>query len=147
LDAAHNGSICACPGWSVGLVESSPIMPKPGYGKILGGRKQLEVGGSPREYLNVLHMPEYQGETGKTIEDFIIEFLIRLETTGEISNDVQDNNALWCLGQFLKVTYAELVPTGRWFREVGRVRLDMHRTGNKTCTSSWGVSTVVRLGA
>ncbi len=51
----------------------------------------------------------------------------------------------WCLGQYLKVTYAELVPTGRWHRDVGRARLDMHRTGNKLCTKSWGGSSTVRL--
>ena len=81
----------------------------------------------------------YLGETGKTLEDFLTKFLTRLETTNEISNDVNDNNALWCLGQYLKVPYAELVPTGRWIRNVGRARLDMHRTGNKLCTKSWGV--------
>jgi len=38
------------------------------------------------------------------------------------------SNALWCPGQYMKILYAELVPTGRWHRDVGRVRLDMHRT-------------------
>jgi hypothetical protein len=50
-----------------------------------------------------------------------------------------------CLGQYTKISYAEVVPTGRWHRDVGRVRLDMHRTGNKHCKKSWGVSTTVRL--
>ena len=77
------------------------------------------------------------GETGKTLEDFMTKFLTHLETTNEVCNDRYDNNALWCLGQYLKVTYAELVPTGRWQRDVGRARLDMHRTGNKPCTKSW----------
>jgi len=43
-----------------------------------------------------------------------------------ISNDLNESNTLWCLGQYLKVTYAELVPTGRWHRDVGRARLDAH---------------------
>jgi hypothetical protein len=80
-----------------------------------------------------------------SLEDFITKFLTHLETTNEASNDVNDNNALWCLGQYLKITYAALVPTGRWIRDVGRVRLDMHRTNNKLCTKSWGVSSTVRL--
>jgi hypothetical protein len=145
LEIVNNGSICAVPGWSVGLVESLPIMPQPGQGMILGGRKQLEIGSSPREYLQTLRTEAYRGETGKTLEDFIITFLTCLETTNEVSNDVGDNNALWCLGQYLKLPYAELVPTGRWIRDVGRVRLDMHRTGNKICTRSWGASSTVRL--
>ena len=129
----------------MGLVESLPIMPQQGRGKTLGGRRQLEIGSSPRDYLRILQTQAYQGETGKTLEDFIAKFLIHLETTNEVSNDVHDNNALWCLGQYLKVTYAELVPTGRWFRDVGRARLDMHRTGNRLCTRSWGGSSTVRL--
>lgn len=145
IGAICNERICAVPGWSVGLVESLPVMPRFGEGLILGGRKQLETGFSPREYLQVLQTPSYRGETGKTLEDFIISFLIRLETANEVSNDADDGNALWCLGQYLKISYAEVVPTGRWVRKVGRVRLDMHRTGNKLCTKDWGVSTVVRL--
>jgi hypothetical protein len=144
-EAVNNGRICAVPGWSVGLVESLPIMPGQGEGKTSGGRRQLEIGSSPREYLQTLQTEAYFGETGKTLEDFITKFLTHLGTTNEVSNDVQDNNALWCLGQYLKVTYAELVPTGRWFRDVGRVRLDMHRTGNRLCTRSWGGATTVRL--
>jgi len=145
LEVVNNGRICAVPGWSVGLVESLPIIPQQDQGQTLGGRGQLEIGYSPREYLQTLQLHAYQGETGKTLEDFITKFLTHLETTNEVSNDVQDNNALWCLGQYLKVTYAELVPTGRWIRGVGRARLDMHRTGNKLCTKSWGGSSTVRL--
>ncbi|MCX6820579.1 MAG: hypothetical protein NT016_01360 [Candidatus Aenigmarchaeota archaeon] len=143
--AIADGRICAVPGWSVGLVESMSFMPGQGKGKTVGGRKQLEIGSSPREYLQTLQTDAYQGETGKTLEDFITSFLTRLETTNEVSNDVKDDNALWCLGQYMKITYAEVVPTGRWIGSVGRVRLDMHRIGNKLCTKSWGASTTVRL--
>jgi hypothetical protein len=145
-EVVNNRCICAVPGWSVGLVEDLPIMPEQGRGKTLGGRRQLEIGHSPREYLQTLQTETYEGETGKTLEDFITEFLTHLETTDEVSNDVNDCNALWCLGQYLKITYAELVPTGRWYRDVGRARLDMHRTGNKLCTKNWGASSMVRLG-
>ncbi|MFH1958184.1 MAG: hypothetical protein ABIJ15_06880 [bacterium] len=146
VEVINNGRICAVAGWSVGLVESFPIMSQQGRGKTLGCRRQLEIGSSPNEYLHTLQSEAYQGETGKTLEDFITKFLTRLETTNEVSNDVRDNNALWCLGQYIKIKYAELVPTGRWFRDVGRARLDMHRTGNRLCTMSWGGSSTVRLG-
>jgi len=137
--------ICAVPGWSVGLVENQPILPQPDEGLTLNARRQLEIGLSPREYLEMMSDPSYRGETGMTLEDFITGFLVRLESTGEVSHDVKDNNALWCLAQYMRVSYAELVPTGRWHHEVGRVRLDMHRTGNRQCTKSWGAATMVRL--
>lgn len=114
-------------------------------GQILGGRKQLETGSSPRDYLRTLQTQAYQGETGKTLEDFITKFLTHLGTTNEVINDMYDNNALWCLDQYLKVTYAKLVPTGCWYRDVGRARLDAHRPGNRLCTRSWGGSSTVRL--
>jgi hypothetical protein len=145
LEAANNGRICAVPGWSVGLVESFPIMAQQGQGKISGGRRQLEIGASPNEYRQTLQMEAYQGETGKTLEDFITKFLTHLETTDEVSNDVADDNALWCLAQYLKLPYADVVPTGRWHRSVGRARLDTHRSNNKLCAKSFGGSTTVRL--
>jgi len=147
LEAIDDGSICPVPGWTVGLVESFPVMPRLGRGKTLGGRRQLEIGSSPSEYLQTLKKEAYRGETGKTLEDFITMFLTRLETTNEVSNDVADDNALWCLAQYLEIPYAKVVPTGRWHRSVGRARLDMHRTNNKLCARSWGGSTIVRLGA
>jgi hypothetical protein len=145
LEVINNGHICAVPGWSVGLVESLPIMPQQGRGKALGSRRQLEIGSSPRDYLRTLQTKAYQGETGKTLEDFIIKFVIHLETANEVSNDRYDNNSLWCLGQYVEVEYADLVPTAWWHRVFGRARLDMHRTGNKLCTRSWGGSSTVRL--
>jgi hypothetical protein len=93
-----------------------------------------------------LQTEPYQGESGKTLEDFLTEFLVRLETTNEVSYDGDDLNALWCLAQYYKIPYAEVVPVGRWIRSVGRLRLDSHRTGNKKCTKNVGVSTIVRLG-
>jgi hypothetical protein len=148
LEVVNNGRICAIPGWSIRLIESFPIMPEQCRGKTLGGRKQLEIGSSPREYLRTLQTKAYQGETGKTLEDFIIEFLTRLETTNEVSNDRYDNNALWLLGQYVKYMKhikSGLVPTGWWHRDFGRTRLDAHRPGNRLCTKSWGGSSTVRL--
>ena len=144
-EVVKDGRVCAVPGWSVGLVESYPFLPQQGRGKTLGGRRQLETGSSPREYLQTLQTEAYHGETGKTLEDFVTKFLTHLEATNEVSNDRYDDNALWCLGQYVKVEYADLVPTGWWHRVFGRARLDMHRTGNRLCTRSWGGSSTVRL--
>src|SRR6266849_10951940 len=62
LEVVSNGRMCAVPGWSVGLVESVPILPQQGQGKTVGGRRQLEIGSSPREYLQTLQTEVYQGE-------------------------------------------------------------------------------------
>jgi hypothetical protein len=147
-DAIHDGRFCAIPGWSVGLVESAPMLPKKGRGKILAGRKRLEIGSSPREYLQMLQAQAYQGETGRTHEDFLTSFLVRLETSGEISHDRSDDNGLWLLGEYVKHVArirGGIVPTGWWIREFGRLRLDAHRPGNKLCAQNFGASTVVRL--
>jgi hypothetical protein len=69
------------------------------------------------------------------------------EETNEISHDRYDDNALWCLAQYIKISYAECVPVGSWNSKVGRLRLDMHRTGNKKCTKSVGAATIVRISA
>jgi len=140
-----NSNICAVPGWSLAIIENLSNKPILDESKIIGGRKQLETEQSPFEYLQNLKSEDYQGETGLILEDFLTKFLIRLETTNEVSNEVEDNNALWLLGHYLKISYADVVPTGRWIRSVGRLRLDMHRTKNKKCTESWGASTAVRL--
>lgn len=140
-----NKNICAVPGWSVAFIEDMPLMPLPGKGEIIGDRKQLETSQSPREYMQILRGKEYHGETGMTIEDFITTFLIRLKKFHEVSNDISDSNALWCLGQYMQLPYADTVPTGRWHRDIGRIRIDLHRTGNKLCTKNCGASTMVRL--
>src|SRR5260370_20465295 len=59
LEVVNNGRICAVPDWSVGLVESLPIMPQQDRGKTVGGRRQLEIGYSPREYLKTLQTEAY----------------------------------------------------------------------------------------
>lgn len=144
-EAIHHPEICAVPGWSVGLIEDLTIMPTSGQEQVFGERKQLEVGLSPCEYLDLLKGEHYRGESGLLLEDFITKFLTRLESSSEVSHDVDDHNATWCLGQYLRISYADVVPTGRWIRQVGRVRLDMHRSRNKECTKSWGAVTMVRL--
>lgn len=145
-EVIHDGRICGVPGWSVGLVESLPMMPGQGEGRTIGGRKQLEIGESPNEYLHMLQSEEYKEESGLTLEDFITQFLTHLATTDEVSRDVADNNGTWCLAHYLKISYADVVPTGRWIRRVGRARMDMHRSNNKECTKSFGAATMVRLG-
>jgi len=140
--------LCAVPGWSVGLIEPIPIMPRQGQGKVMGGRKQLEEYSTPRDYLRTLSTPTYQGETGWTPEDFLTHFIIQLETTNQVSHDRHDSNALWLLGSYMpnSMPNAELVPVGYWDRDAGRrMRLSAHRTGNRL--RAWMARSMVRLGS
>jgi hypothetical protein len=142
-----NSQLCAVPGWSVGLIEPAPIMPQPGQGRVIAGRTQLEGFFTPRDYLKTLATPPYQGETGWTLEDFLIHFITRLEATHQVSHDRFDNNALWLLGSFFPnvMPKAQIVMTGYWSREIGRkMYLSAHRTGNrfKFCAAR----SMVRLG-
>lgn len=125
---------CAVPGWSVGLVEPIPIMPRRGEGQVLGGRGQLEAGSTPTEYLGLLGTPPYRGETGWTIEDLMVQFVTRVERTGEVSHDRFDGNALFLLGMYMPrvMRRALLVPTANWGSERGRrLYIGAHRTNNR----------------
>ncbi len=133
-DVIKDPSLCAVPGWSVGLVEPIPIMPRHGRGKVVGGRKQLEEYCTPRDYLETLGTPPYQGETGWKVEEFLIHFLTRLETTGQVSHDRSDGNALWMLGSYMPTLMPDalIVPTGNWASKAGRrMYVGAHRTGNR----------------
>ena len=156
-DCNHNGltkeeviqktSLCAVPGWSVGLIEPIPIMPQSGQGKVIGGRKQLEEYCTPREYLQILSGLTYQGATGWTPEDFLTHFITQLETTNQVSHDRYDSNAMWLLGAYLpnSMPTPHIVPVGYWARNGGRkIHLTAHRTGNRL--RAWVGRSMVRLG-
>ena len=146
--AMRSPRLCAVPGWSVGLIEPIPIMPKQGEGKVMGGRKQLEAYSCPREYLQTLTTPAYEGETGWTLEDFLTHFITQLETTNQVSHDRYDSNALWLFGSYMpnSMPKALIVPVGYWSCDAGRkMYLSAHRTGNRLrcCVAR----SMVRLGA
>ena len=146
-EVIRNSHFCAAPGWSVALIEPMAIMPLAGQAKIMGDRKQLEPYSTPRDYLQILSAPAYQGETGWTLEDFLTHFITQLETTNQVSHDRFDSNALWLLGSYLP----DLIPTphivmeGFWSRKVGhKIYLSAHRSGNRF--HGWVARTAVRLG-
>ncbi len=133
--------ICAVPGWSVTLVEDSPFLAQPGQGSKVGGRAQLETNHSPHEYLQTLQHPEYQGETGFTPEDLLIDFLTRLEETNQVSHDWHDNSAAWLTGAYFP--QEGFVPGGYWYRDVQKLNLDRYYPDNRD--AGWGASSTVRL--
>jgi hypothetical protein len=138
--------LCAVPGWSVGLIEPIPNMPQLGQGKVIGGRKQLEVYSTPRDYLRTLSTPTYQGETGWTPEDFLTHFITQLETTNQVNHNRYDGNALWLLGSYVPnsggTRMKSLVPVGYW--DSRRLYLSAHRSANRL--RGWVARSTVRLG-
>jgi hypothetical protein len=140
--------LCAVPGWSVGLVEPVPVMPRQGEGKVVAGRRQLEAGSTPHEYLGLLNTSTYDGETGWTPEDFLTHFVTQLETTGQVSHARYDGNALWLLGSYIPNSdrrgLVNMVLVGCWGSNRGRIYLSAHRSRNRlrVCVAR----SVVRLG-
>ena len=147
-EASHNDRICAVPGWSIGLIEPIAVMPREKQSVILGKRRQLEEYSMPEKYLETLKGQEYFGETGWTLEDFFTHFLVRLETTGQISHDRDDNNALWLLASYMPYSGAymrQLVIVGYWARTTGRIEISAHRSRNRL--KGWVARSIVRLGS
>ena len=143
----HDPRFCAFPGWSVGLVEPYAGLPQPGKGSLLQGRQQLETFHTPREYLQILKSPPYIGETGWTLEDFLVFFLTRLVQENRVSFDRREGSSAWLLGAYVPGLQKtpNLVLTGYWSGAVGhKLYLSAHRTGNHFAHCD--APTVVRLG-
>lgn len=137
----HDPNICAIPGWSVGFVEPLAILPKQGEGKTMNGRKQLETGMTPIDFLQTLGTQPYQGETGRTPEDFLVDFLTRLQTTNQVSYEWQAHSALWLLGSYLPGTGD--VPRAYWdrdYRQLSMVTFDL-----RVSSELLGAASTVRL--
>ncbi len=81
------------PGFLVSFEESNPNIPREGRGETKGGRPRLEAGLSPKEYFDLLKKPEYQHESGLTIEDWIIRFLSALHKDGTVIDDWDTKDA------------------------------------------------------
>ncbi len=146
-EALNNIRYCAFPGWSVGLVEPSVMLPQPGQGVVLQGRKQLQTYCTPRDYMEILQSPPYRGETGWTLEDFLAFFIARLVQTNQVSFDRQDSSGLWLLGAYVPdlPKTPNLVLTANWSRGLGqKLYLSSHRTGNHF--QQWGARSMIRLG-
>lgn len=146
-EVLHDPRCCAFPGWSVGLVEPHARLPQPGQGIVLRGRKQLETYCTPQHYMEILHSPPYQGETGWTLEDFLVFFITRLVQTNQVSFDRQDSSGLWLLGAYVPdlPKTPNLVLAANWSRVLGqKLYLSSHRTGNHF--QQLGARSMVRLG-
>lgn len=139
----NNPKICAIPGWSVGLVEDTAILPQQGQGKTVNGRKQFETNLTPKDYLKTLQGSSYQGETGWTYEDFLTDFMVNLQNTNQVSHESYENSAVWLVGSYLPSSAS--VPGGAWARGSGQ--LGVRAADPDGRRGYWGVRSTVRLSS
>lgn len=138
-EVSNDSSLCPVSGWIVGLTKDMPILPQKGQGKIIGGRKDLEVGLSVDDYEDAMQKDEYYGETGWTMEDMITDFMITLETKKRVSYEYYIRSAIWLSAQ----RFSASVPLAGWSRAYRR--LYVYRDGPKAGNYDAGMRSTVRL--
>jgi hypothetical protein len=158
--ANHNGktkqeiinSELSINGWQIKLIEDLPDLPAsapPGgttAGKpaeTINGRKQLEAGQSPKEYLNKMKTdPEYRDEQGLTPEDYIAYAITHLEEKNQAIDDWKgQGKACYMTGAYFPSS--DYVPYGCWGR--GGLRADLGGYGPGGRSSDVGVRAEVSV--
>ncbi|HEX6977627.1 MAG TPA: hypothetical protein VF185_04740 [Patescibacteria group bacterium] len=142
MEVISDPKICPIPGWSVGLVEDTPVLPQAGHGVTTSGRKQLETNLSPKDYIKALQGSVYKGETGWTYEDILTDFLVNLHNTNQVSNEYYENSAVWLVGSYLPGS--AFVPYSSWDRGDGQLVVNAYDPGVQN--ENLGVRSTVRLG-
>lgn len=112
------------PGWMILLNESEDNIPRADQGKPIGGRKQLEAGKSPNEYLNIQKTdPQYADEIYHTPESWLAYFISHLEETDKVVDDYQGGGSIRYLGGAYFESSGS-VPSGYCRRDARRAYLD-----------------------
>ena len=144
--------------WTVIFTEATPNIPRENP-EIQGGRIQLDSNGSsireyieggedfpsPREYKEALEKGEmYQGESGMTPEEWIMAAITRLEETGEVMGDYQ-NDAKDKIDYLIEAYFpaSDLVPSACWIRDSRQAYLSRRDVGRRL--DHCGVRPTVRI--
>ncbi|MDP3696994.1 MAG: hypothetical protein Q8R55_03070, partial [Candidatus Taylorbacteria bacterium] len=153
-------------GFNIILTEKSQFLPQENENQIVNQgkpnqRKRIENNKTPIEYLNLLNpdpasvqdfgeAKQYQGESYLIIEDWLTQFIIRLEQTNQVSNDWNDNNAAWLPGNYLPPTLQEKqngslgeLPSGYWSRGDRKAKVGWGYPDLRG--SEWGALPSVRI--
>ncbi|MBU4257159.1 hypothetical protein KKC04_01985 [Patescibacteria group bacterium] len=130
-------------GFNILLLEDLPNIPRQGQGKEIKGRKQLEAGLTPNQYLETLKTnPNYQNETGITPEEQIICAIKHLEQTNQVIDDYSGKgSASYQLGAYF--TADGFVPSAYWYRDGRQANVD--RRDPEFSNSGIGVRAGVRV--
>ncbi len=117
--------------WQIVLVENMPNIPSLDKGKKIGGRKQIEAGKTPMDYLNMLKTKkDYVGEEGLSPEADLSYAITHLEETNQVINDWGGNgNLSYELGAFF--ASSDSVPCLGWNRDFNRSDLWKFSVTNK----------------
>jgi hypothetical protein len=128
--------------WQI-LLTPDTIIPREGHGETKAGRKELEAGKSPIEYLRILKIdPQYQGESGLTPEDWIMYAITKLEESGTVIDNFYNKKD--STNYNIRAHYRSTIPGTCWNRAIfevllGEFQFDTHEP-------EFGCRTSVRLG-
>jgi len=106
------------------MLETNLNIPRATTGKTIEGRKQLEANMTPKQCLELLQKnPQYQHEQGLTPEAWMTLFLLELEKTDTVIDDLSGNgSANYNLGGYFPVSGQ--VSGGAWYRLGAYASLD-----------------------
>ena len=130
-------------GWTVLLLENLPNIPRQGQGQEIKGRKQLEAGQMPNQYLEILKTDvSYKNETGMTPEEQIIYTIKHLEQTNQVIDDYQGHGRIaYNLGGYFPA--GDGVPCANWLR--GDRQTNFYSRNPKHRDDRFGVRGAVRV--
>ncbi|MDP1722662.1 MAG: hypothetical protein Q8L37_05625, partial [Candidatus Gottesmanbacteria bacterium] len=90
------------PAWRILVIEADPNIPRSGQGKTVGGRARLEANKTPNEYLEAIGNGsaklttgnQYQGESGLTPEEWLMQAIATLEEKNQVIDDYQGKGSV-----------------------------------------------------
>ncbi len=128
--------------WQVYLVEETPI-PRHNRGAVKNGRKQLEAGLSPRDYLEKIQAdPQYKGEEVLTPEAWFMRAITHLKKKNEVIDDFLNKGSVnYTLGAFFPRNLE--VSRAYWHHEDHKVHMGYVSSSNTEAEE--GTSTVVPI--
>ncbi len=131
--------------WNILLLEDLPNIPKEKKGKEIKGRKQLETGKTPNQYLEMLKKDShYQNEIGMTLEDQITYAIKYLEQTSQVIDDCNGNGSVsYQLGAYFPTDDGGLIPD--FCLHSGNQRVRMDGDGPEDFGSGHGARSAVRV--
>jgi hypothetical protein len=111
------------PGFLVSFQEKAQTIPREGADEMIGNRPRIEAGKSPNAYLDILKQPEYEHESGLTVEEWAIRFLSALRKDGTVLYDYNakdtdgNENASACINLATFFSADGVVSYAYWSRD------------------------------
>ncbi len=92
-----NLSQLSFPGYRLYLREDDLHIPREGHGEVVGDRKKIEANRTASEYL---HSFLEEGTNGLTPEDFLTMFILHLEETNEVIDNLDTDSGGFCVAAY-----------------------------------------------